>query len=137
MKFSLAASTLGLAALALAAPAEFEVRGGSSGGGWGSGGGGGGGGGGGSTPPSNTQNNNQQCGPNESNVCCESGACYVAQGSNDGSSNSVSCSQTNSATVYCCQTNSSPGSLINIQALNCNEIGSIPVTIPVSVGKKK
>ncbi|CAH0054228.1 unnamed protein product [Clonostachys solani] len=105
MKFSLAASTLGLAALALAAPADVEGRswGGSS-----------------SPPPSG---NNQNCGNSQQAVCCDGkNNCYVAQAGGKENSGSVSCANSQSATIKCCQTNSSPGSLINVDLLNCNEI---------------
>ncbi|VUC33088.1 unnamed protein product [Clonostachys rosea] len=120
MKFTLVASTLGLAALALAAPAEIEVRGGSS---WG--------GSGGKTPPSSTSNSNNQnnCGQSQTPVCCEGGSCYVSS-----ASGSVTCSNTQSQTLKCCQTNAAPGALINIQALDCNDV-EIPISIPVGLGK--
>lgn len=97
MKFSLAASTLGLAALALAAPADIEARTG----GWGGGGGGGSGGGGGGT---------NNCPSTQQAVCCTGESCYVSQGKKNGAGNTVNCGS-NSATVKCCNTNSSPVSV--------------------------
>ncbi|KAG7409308.1 hypothetical protein DER46DRAFT_664742 [Fusarium sp. MPI-SDFR-AT-0072] len=93
MKTTALISALTLAVVAIAAPAEIEARGGGGGGGGGSGG-------------TCNSNNHQQ-------VCCNGGgllglACTVgilSTGCNQG--------------TYCCETGSSVGGLINIDALNC------------------
>ncbi|KAG7405175.1 hypothetical protein Forpe1208_v014548 [Fusarium oxysporum f. sp. rapae] len=95
MKTTALFSALTMAVVAIAAPAEIEARGGSSGGG----------GGGGSGGTCNSDNHQQ--------VCCNGGgllglACTVGI-------LSTGCDQG----TYCCETQSSIGGLININALNC------------------
>ncbi|KAH7150681.1 hypothetical protein DER46DRAFT_664643 [Fusarium sp. MPI-SDFR-AT-0072] len=95
MKTTALLSALTMAVVAIAAPAEIEARGGSNGGG----------GGGGSGGTCNSDNHQQ--------VCCNGGgllglACTVGI-------LSTGCDQG----TYCCETQSSVGGLININALNC------------------
>ncbi|EXA29307.1 hypothetical protein FOVG_19188 [Fusarium oxysporum f. sp. pisi HDV247] len=98
MKTTALLSALTLAVVAIAAPAEIEARGHS----------GGGSGGGGSSGSGGTCNSN-----NGQQVCCNGGgllglACTVGL-------LSTGCNQG----TYCCETQSSVGGLININALNC------------------
>ncbi|KAJ4251841.1 hypothetical protein NW762_011138 [Fusarium torreyae] len=107
MQFTTIASIFAMAAVAIAAPADIEARGG-----WGGsespqpGNGGGKGG----------DTNNEICSANNQQVCCTGGLNCLVQ---------VLGSSCKGGNAYCCDTGISAGGLVNVALLNCLNIGGI------------